>query len=348
MEETIRLLHWRNCLWLSLISYALYTLLWSLIDKNLQIGEIGWEGFIIDYTLCTLFTLFSMFYSYAIFRFTPERLQSYKLLVLYACILFLMNNGMAYLMKTLYDYIIGESTNTLQGVYTYSMVATFISCIYSSSFYLQAYLQAKEKKKEMEISYIKEHEVALQAQLNALKAQIDSHFMFNNFSILSDLIEEDSQAASQFLSRLSKVYRYVIQNMEKDVVRIFDEVRFLDSYLYLIRMRYGKTVVIHLDENIQSYDGYIPPVSLQLLVENAIKHNSHTPDQPLCINILLVDSYIEVRNLIVPLLSDADFSTSMQIGLKNLAERYLLLGDRTIIIQRQENIFLVKLPILKK
>ena len=190
---------------------------------------------------------------------------------------------------------------------------------------------------------MKEKEIALQSQLQFLKAQIDPHFMFNNFSILSKLIEENPALAECFLSNLSKVYRYIIQNLERTVISVCEEIRFLDSYLYLIKMRYGESVVVHIEDSLRKEKKSIPPACLQLLVENAIKHNGHSPDAPLSIDILRIENHIVVRNLLSPLLSSIE---STGLGQKNIRERYALLSHQEVIIQKTDRDYSVSLPIL--
>lgn len=107
---------------------------------------------------------------------------------------------------------------------------------------------------------------AMQAKLNALKQQVDPHFMFNNFSILTELIMEDSRLAVKFIGKLSKVYRYIIQNYDRDTVPLADELAFLDSYLYLMYMRYGDSIVVSIGPEVHDADGSIPPASLQIVV----------------------------------------------------------------------------------
>lgn len=187
--------------------------------------------------------------------------------------------------------------------------------------------------------------MALQSQFDALKSQIDTHFMFNNFSILAELIEEDRVLAGKFLANLSKVYRYIIQNMKRHKVPVGEEIAFLDAYLYLIEMRYGKAVVVHIENDVHIADGSIPPTCLQLLVENAIKHNRHSAEEPLHIDIRREGNHISVCNPVAPLFSAAEPSTG--IGQKNIAERYALLSDRQMIVSFTRDTYAVKLPILE-
>lgn len=276
------------------------------------------------------------------------RNRPYVRLLFMVCILFLLNNTMAYAMTVLCDAIWGDGSDELfrmQDIYTYGMIATFVSCIYSNAFYLETYMRTEDEKRRLEIALLKEKEVALQSQLDALKSQIDTHFMFNNFSILAELIEEDRVLAGRFLANLSKVYRYIIQNMKRHKVPVGEEIAFLDAYLYLIEMRYGKAVVVHIENDVRIADGCMPSACLQLLVENAIKHNRHSAEQPLYIDIRREGDYISVCNPVAPLLSAAEPSTG--IGQKNIAERYALLSDRQMLVSSTSRTYAVKLPILE-
>ena len=228
MNATKTILDWKNVVWLSLVSYALYTTLWLVIDDEIwhAPGQFSVTEMAVDFCMCVLFVGFSLLYSRTILRILPMRNRPYVRLLLMVCILFLLNNAMAYAMTVLCDAIWGDGSDELfrmQGIYTYGMVATFVSCIYSNAFYLETYMHTENEKRRLEIALLKEQEVALQSQLDALKSQIDTHFMFNNFSILAELIEEDRVLAGKFLADLSKVYRYIIQNMKRHKVPVGEE-----------------------------------------------------------------------------------------------------------------------------
>lgn len=229
MNATKTILDWKNVVWLSLVSYALYTTLWLVIDDEIwhAPGQFSVTEMAVDFCMCVLFVGFSLLYSRTILRILPMRNRPYVRLLLMVCILFLLNNAMAYAMTVLCDAIWGDGSDELfrmQGIYTYGMVATFVSCIYSNAFYLETYMHTENEKRRLEIALLKEQEVALQSQLDALKSQIDTHFMFNNFSILAELIEEDRVLAGKFLANLSKVYRYIIQNMKRHKVPVGEEI----------------------------------------------------------------------------------------------------------------------------
>lgn len=184
---------------------------------------------------------------------------------------------------------------------------------------------------------------AMQAKLNALKLQVDPHFMFNNFSILTELIMEDSRLAVKFLGKLSKVYRYIIQNYDRDTVPLADELAFLDSYLYLMYMRDGDSIVVSIGPEVNDADGSIPPASLQIVVENALKHNRFSKESPLMIAVSVADGCLVVRNALQPLASAPALTG---IGQRNIAERYALIGGRRPSVERTEFVYTVRLPII--
>lgn len=348
-ESKTSILNWRNCIALSLLAYGLYIVLWLIVgDETMVLADDGsfMAELLADFVLCTLFTFMSLLYSHLLFRFVPSGGKSYKRLVVYTCLLFLLNNLMAYVMTEVGNYVWEYSPGEafyIKNVYIYGMIATFISCIYSSTIYLESYIRASDERNRLETALMKEKEIALQSQLQSLKAQIDPHFMFNNFSILSELIEENPSLAECFLSNLSKVYRYIIQNLERTVIPVSEEIRFLDSYIYLIKMRYGESVIVHIEDSLREERNCIPPACLQLLVENAIKHNGHSLDAPLYIDIMRAEKHIVVRNLLSPLASSIE---STGLGQKNIRERYALLSREEIIIRKTDRYYSVSLPIL--
>ncbi len=180
-------------------------------------------------------------------------------------------------------------------------------------------------------------------KLKSLENQINPHFVFNNFSILSQLIDEDPRRAQTFLMNLSKVYRYNLKNVEKTVVPIADELTFLEQYIHIMESRFGGTFQLYISPEVRSLSGMIAPCSLQMLVENALKHNEHTQAHPLNISIGTHGGRICVSNDNQPL-SCAEVSTHM--GNTNLQERYSLLSPKEILIENTINRYTVSLPIL--
>ena len=351
-KENIKTMNWRNGLLLSVVSYVLYLIIWLILDNEIADQSQGMTvaDYIVDFLLCILFTYISLGFSYLVFRVLPFR-TSYVWVIVYASCLLTLNNVVAFGMISLFNFWWGETGNGLldellnmKGTYTFAMISTFISSVYANVFYLQSYIKARDEMRTLEMALMKEKEIALQSQLNSLKLQINPHFMFNNFNNLLELIEEDTGLAGKFLSHLSKVYRYIITNLDRNLIPVEDEIKFLDSYLYLMKVRHDEGVIAKVSPDVRQCKGFLPPAVLQLLVENAIKHNSFSSEHPLVIDIKLSDDYITVCNLKLPLMSPIE---STGLGLKNITERYALLCDKKVKIENAENFYSVSLPIIK-
>ena len=166
-ESKTNILNLNNCISLSLIAYGLYIILWMIIgDEALTVenGGVFMAEMLIDFVLCILFTFMSLLYSHLLFCFIPSGGRSYQWLVIYTCLLFLLNNLMAYLMTEAYNQLLESSFGEayyIKNIYIYSMIATFISCIYSCAIYLGSYIQANDEKNRLETALMKEKEIAL-------------------------------------------------------------------------------------------------------------------------------------------------------------------------------------------
>lgn len=184
-----------------------------------------------------------------------------------------------------------------------------------------------------------------QAELEALKNQIDPHFIFNSLNTLSYLIEDNPVKAKNFNDSLADVYRYILQNKARDLVLLREEIKFLEDYFSLLNIRFEDAVQLNISipENIPD-QFLIPPISLQILAENAIKHNEFSETNPLLLDIKMnKDELIVHNNLKKKKLRKA----SSKIGLQNLNDRYKLTTNNFITINESEKDFTVHLPVLK-
>ncbi len=181
------------------------------------------------------------------------------------------------------------------------------------------------------------------AQFDALKNQLDPHFLFNSLNVLVSLIEENPEAATNFTTSLSKVYRYVLEQRGKPLVALEEELSFARTYVQLLKMRFEDSLEIMLPTGEQPADLQLVPLSLQLLIENAVKHNVIGPRQPLRLSI-----YIENGNLILEnnLQKKATVAVGTGVGLTNIISRYALLTDQSVMIDDKEGSFKVHLPLL--
>jgi hypothetical protein len=184
-----------------------------------------------------------------------------------------------------------------------------------------------------------------EAELQALKNQIDPHFMFNALNTISYLIEENPSRAKEFNEHLADVYRYILQNKSRDLVMVREEILFLQDYFSLQEIRYGGAVVLQIHIPEQVFTQYLmPPISLQVLAENAFKHTEFSGSSPLKITVTYWDEKIVVENKVV---KKTQHKSASKIGLANLQERYRLITEKPIEISENESYFRVSLPLLK-
>lgn len=218
-----------------------------------------------------------------------------------------------------------------------------VSAVHTIYYMLQHWKRSIEEAANLQVRTLELKEVAMQAELQALKAQLNPHFMFNNFSTLSELIDRDKNVASIFLNNLSKVYRYMIQNQKRDLISLPEEIEFVKAYFHLMHIRHEDNVNLQINLNEDALKMYIPPISVQLLIENAIKHNIASKVQPLTINISSRNNNLIVCNNLQPI---ATTFSSTGIGIQNIKDRYKALSSKeNLSIHRSEQEYCVWLPL---
>ncbi len=228
-------------------------------------------------------------------------------------------------------------------VITQSTLIILIAVIFITHVYETVFL-VKETESEMIRSEQLER-AKVEAELEALKNQIDPHFIFNSLNTLSHLIEEKPAKAKQFNDNLADVYRYILQNKARSLVLMREEIAFLQSYFSLLQIRFEKAVALNLIIPAEQQDQYlIPPISLQILAENAIKHNEFSETAPLLLVVEMKGEELVVHNRIYP---KNLRKTSSRIGLQNLRERYILTTGKEVVIAASATDFIVHLPVLK-
>ena len=218
--------------------------------------------------------------------------------------------------------------------------------LYMVVFIFDIYMQSILNKKENQLQLEKLKKENNLAKYLILKSQIEPHFLFNSLSVLSSIIYYDVNLASDFILRLSKILRYVIEKNDLLTVPLKDEIAFINDYFFLIKTRFDNGIIFEnkIDKNIVG-TSVIPPVSLQLLFENAIKHNKFTHEKPLKITIYNDDNYIVVENNID---IRANVVDSTKQGLDNLTKRFLFLSENPVKIDILNDNFVVSLPLLPK
>ncbi len=181
------------------------------------------------------------------------------------------------------------------------------------------------------------------AKFESLKSQLDPHFLFNSLNVLTSLIGENPNQAEKFTTKLSKVYRYVLEQKNKDLIPLEDELKFANSYMELLKMRFEDAIHFSIPESVSDPELKIVPLSLQLLLENAVKHNVITSDNPLKIRIFEEEGYLTVENNVNP---KASLDKGTKVGLKNINLRYGLITREKVVIIHNDKIFKVRLPLL--
>jgi two-component system, LytTR family, sensor kinase len=182
-----------------------------------------------------------------------------------------------------------------------------------------------------------------QVRYDALRNQLNPHFLFNALTSLNSLIFENQQLASDFLQQLSKVYRYTLQHKEKETVSLKTEIDFIQHYISLFKIRFQESVVFNFNIDLPSLEKGIAPVTIQMLIENAVKHNIINKETPLSISISTYDDYLIVEN---SLAKKSQVETSNKLGLENIKSLYHYLSDRPIEIMETQHRFTVKIPLI--
>ena len=183
------------------------------------------------------------------------------------------------------------------------------------------------------------------AQFESLKNQIDPHFLFNSLNVLTSLIEENPDNAQRFTVSLSKIYRYVLEQKDKELVPVEEELEFAKTYMNLLKMRFENSINFEIPDYTEHQDAKVVPLSLQLLLENTIKHNTVSESKPLHIKISIEGNYLVVQN---NLQKKEVLQTRKGVGLQNIVNRYGILTKRNVLIDESGAVFKVKIPILTK
>lgn len=272
-------------------------------------------------------------------RFTKKRL------FIGAIASFVVSIFVIFLLRIFEDVVIEENTlpeflvNEKLENYLVAITITFIVTIGIHAFYFYKAYQDNEVKEQKVIAG------TASAKFESLKNQIDPHFLFNSLNVLSSLIEENPDNAQKFTTSLSKIYRYVLEQKDKELVPVAEELAFAKTYMNLLKMRFENSITFDMPENFGNEEAKVVPLSLQLMLENCIKHNVVSEKKPLHIKI-----YIENNQLVVDnnLQKKENLSDRKGVGLQNIVNRYAILTQRKVLVEETEKSFKIRIPILTK
>ena len=184
---------------------------------------------------------------------------------------------------------------------------------------------------------------SITARYESLRNQVSPHFLFNSLNALTSLVYQDKDKASGFIDQLALVYRYVLDTREREVVSLKEEIAFVKSYVYLQQIRFGNKLQIQIEEAGLA-GGYVPPLAIQMLIENAIKHNIVSEDDPLRVRISSKGKLVTVENNLQP--RSRKDEPSPGVGLENIRRRYEFLSKEKVLVQQESDCFCVSIPLL--
>jgi len=223
----------------------------------------------------------------------------------------------------------------ITNILIYAVVNIIVMAIFEAWIFFIESNRSKQKADQLQ------QELA-QIKFEVLKSQINPHFLFNSLNVLSGLIKKDTSKAEKFIDEFSQIYRYVLETIEQPVTTLNKELEFMRSYLFLQQIRYGESLTFSVNIYANLLPWLLPPLSLQVLLENAIKHNIVNESNPLKIEILNENTSLIVRNNIQPKIS----GNSTGLGLKNLVKRYALISNLEPTFTVVNNLYVAKLPLI--
>ncbi|QCX53180.1 2TM domain-containing protein [Elizabethkingia sp. JS20170427COW] len=221
-----------------------------------------------------------------------------------------------------------------------NFVLLISAVMYARSFMLAWKAETRNKVWEQKVIA-----TSANAQFESLKNQLDPHFLFNSLNTLSALIGENPKNAEHFTNQLSQIYRYILEMKDKELVSLEEEVNFAQTYIQLLKYRFEESIIYNIQIQEEDRLSFVVPLSLQLLLENCIKHNLATDTKPLQINIYTENNFLIVEN---NLQKREQALSSSGIGLSNIANRYQLVTDRKVLMIQDEEKFKISLPLLTK
>ena len=276
-------------------------------------------------------------------RFQEE--QQVSKLLTFMILTFLLMSGLFLLLLfhlfsaiPLFDYRIDEDS-FIWAYFILGIVNIFLTFLHEGIDRYESWKASLQETEQLRQSY-------RQSRLQGLKSQVNPHFLFNSLNSLSSLISEDEAAAEKFLDEMSKVYRYMLRNDDDDLVPLSTELKFVESYTYLLESRYGAGFRMEVQVEDAAATQYLPPLTLQTIIENAITQNTISKTEPLLICITANgNGWLEISNTIQPK-QITDAPADVEAGIDNLVNKYELLSERKVLITETGKQRVIQLPLL--
>lgn len=328
--------------WPRIIGIPLLALLLTYLVDGLG------EGFLNEYliNLLFVFVIWNTDY-YIIIRFRkifPNLNETYKRIIATIFTVFLLNISVTFVVGFMLHILGVEGFNSYSGEefevnhFKIHITTIVLGLLYESGYFFESW-----KKQTIEIEQVKNQQ--LRSELIFLKNHISPHFLFNSLNTLVSLIDENPGLAIQFTEKLSQVYRYILQYKDKEVIKLETELDFIEAYSYLLNIRFENSLIIttHVDASFKQK--YVAPLAIQMLVENAVKHNVVSLSRPLSIDIFVENGKsIVVKN---NLQKRTNGVSSLKTGLENIKLRYKYICNRSVDVVETRKHFLVALPLIE-
>jgi len=310
-----------------LASFFLYEVLWMVIELQYDDFDFDADVTLWDFAQCVLFTsvVFVVNWSFAKFRggrYAGGVMELSVLLMVNALVIFLTDKAFSE------NESIDSNFWDVVDIYVISIVCSLLSIIDIQRFYYKRFIAMKQEQNRQ--------------RLKLLQQQMSPHFMFNSLSTLRGMIVADPRKAEDYVVQLSHILRYITENIDNEKVTVVNALTFIRNYMKLQDARFPQHFIFSIDESDMPTKAYIVPVSLQIAVENAIKHNNHSSRCPLEISIKFHTDAVEVSNKKQPM----TYADNFGVGLKNLSERYALLTGRAVEVDETNDYYTVKIPLI--
>jgi len=322
----------RKVIWGSSIALAILASIPKLFDGASTPGDL-----IINSSITLMFSIFIWYYNiYSLPKFSSQRtnksLFNWKLLLsvvlgILVMVILVIGHQELFQISKMDAPIMFE----LRGVLINLIVYMFLHLLFQNY-----------QTQQMGIELERTHAVNLGAQYELLKQQVNPHFLFNSLNTLKSMVEIQDPQSADFILKLSDFYRFTLESRKMDLIPLREELQILDSYVYLLKARFEDGFILNNNIDPKQYDSAIPPFTLQLLIENCIKHNVVSLDKPLEIKLYTENDFLVIENQIQ--LKRGVLSTG--VGLDNINQRFMHLVHKEIEIDKTETIFKVKIPLI--
>ncbi|TAF64589.1 MAG: hypothetical protein EAZ55_11045 [Cytophagales bacterium] len=275
----------------------------------------------------------------------PYLIIIFQYLRLLVIVLFITNTTYAILKTYLILYANERDTVSIFHLLVVTCYTTLMTTIVFS---IQIGIAFFEKWQLQTLSFEKFKQETIKTQLEGLKQQLSPHFLFNSLNILLELIDENPTTAKKYINHLAEIYRYVLKQGNEEIVTVTEEIKFVQSYYYLLKHRFttGLELTINIAPEIANHY-YVLPLAIQTLIENAVKHNTISTQKPLKISIEAQNNHLVISNNLQKRIESNLQQKSAQIGLNNLMTRYEYLSSEKITINQNKQLFQVTIPLLK-